>query len=212
MNKRVVLVILMIAASLSASAGGGLLQFGVKAGITSQSVDIMHPDAGLNKLASDGRAGFQIGVISRVNLAMFHIQPELIYSINSYKLIAAPTGQGSEDRKISTSKVRTSTVEMPVMVGLRLLFLRISAGPVFNLMTDNTVKSEKNSTLHGVEIIKPTISFAAGLGADIGKVNIDLRYYGQFKRPLQNIKIADQPDHNYKTKMRCWALSLGYMF
>lgn len=212
MKTRLLIALLLMVTTMNVSAKGGLIEFGLKAGITTQNVDFIRGDAGIQSIMASSRAGFQIGAMSRINLGLLHIQPELLYSYSGYKLMASGNNmEAGPALPTSKSKVRMNSVDLPILVGIKFLFLRINAGPVFNLMNSTSVVNSDKIN-HDVEIVKPTIGFAAGIGANLGKINIDLRYNGNFKKPIQSIKIGDLKSFDYKSKFNSWALSVGYMF
>ena len=113
---------------------------------------------------------------------------------------------------ISQAEVKLNTVDVPIMLGLRLLMLRFQAGPVFNLMTETKVKNNRGES-YFVDIDRPSVSFAAGVGVDIWKFNIDARYNGNFSKVRQDNQIGQDGDnYNYRSKFNNWTFSLGYMF
>lgn len=196
----------LLTLNVSAVWGIKLIEMGVKTGLTSPKVEILSPTYGSYSLTTDNRVGFQVGVMSRINLLMFHIQPELLYSMNSYRLTTF-----SSSGELSKSTVKFNTVDVPVLFGLKLLMLRFQGGPVINILTESSV-SKSEAPPRTVSFMKPAISYMFGLGADIGKINFDVRYNGQFARPEQTIQIGSQESKTYKTKLRTWMFSVGYMF
>lgn len=203
-------VILMFS-GVAAQAGNGLrmVEFGVKGGLNSQTAKYVRASKYENfGLSTDPKVGYHLGIISRINLPLFHIQPELLFTHTAYSLKAAPTAASGLTTK---SKVKINTLEMPVMAGLRMLWFRLQAGPQFTLMTETKFKHGGNVT--DVDVSKPTVSFLLGLGFDIGRLNLDVRYNGQFKRPTHSVQFHDRIEGiDYKTKMRKWMFSMGYVF
>ncbi len=187
--------------SLYAQKGGQLIQFGLKAGITAPSFKLRNPDG----MSTESKVGFQAGLMTRINLLSFHIQPELLYMFNQYQLTDSPSGT------LSVNKVKVNTFEVPVLLGLRLLMFRIQAGPSFNIMVKNSTVNKKGSGLD-LSFSRPSVSYMVGLGFDIMKVNIDLRYHGQFKNSRQYIADGTGYIETDKLKGSQWLFSVGYMF
>lgn len=206
MKKKLFVATLMSLIAYSSFAIGPKIDFGVKGGINTTNFD-------LNKirfdnaywLINESRTGFHAGVFMRVNLIGFHIQPEFNYNWNSYKMNILPQTAGDK----SVTRVHVQTLEVPVLLGMRLLFLRLNAGPVFNVMTDTSTGSGSKAD---VRIQKPSVSYAAGLGVDMWDLSLDIRYNGQFVRATQNLVIGDQGPFNFRNNFRGWTLSLGYTF
>ena len=185
----------------------GPINFGIKAGVITDNIEILKGNKSGSYLTSDATLGWQVGLVSRVNLPMFHIQPEILFNMHRYDLESNADGGN-----ISQAEVKLNTVDVPIMLGLRLLMLRFQAGPVFNLMTETKVKNNRGES-YFVDIDRPSVSFAAGVGVDIWKFNIDARYNGNFSKVRQDIQIGQDGDnYNYRSKFNNWTFSLGYMF
>ena len=204
---------LFITLMLSCLAVGAMAQglkpisFGVKAGIISDNIDILKSGKDeLKSIFSDPKTGWQLGLTSRINLAMFHIQPEILFNMNRYDLRTEMETGG-----VATADVKINTVDVPVLFGLRLLMLRLQAGPTFNLLTDTKVKNSAGA-IHYVKADRPSVSYTLGLGLDLFGVNLDARYNGTFERMKQDIQVGDGNTTSYKTKFNSWMFSIGYMF
>lgn len=144
------------------------------------------------------KMGWQVGITTSVNLLFFAIQPEILYVRQGLTLRNA---SGTEHN------IRSSSVEVPVLFSLRLLSpLRLNIGPVFNIMNDNKLKD--GSDLHGLGRLKPSVSYAAGIGLGLGGLLIDVRYNGQFKSK-NNFSIENA---QYDISSYNIAISLGYLF
>ena len=199
-------VMLLSAGAAHAIGGVRMVEFGLKTGVSTRDVRIGKTENDRYSLSVDSRLGFHIGLMGRVNLATFHIQPEIIYSTSTYKLDASSASEPG-----SHAKVRLNTWDFPIMFGVKFLFFRAQAGPVFNMSTDNTIKPGSGTVPH-VLFSRSTVGYAAGIGFDIQKVNIDVRYNGQFKRAVQSIGIGNETSREVKTRLNNWMFSIGYMF
>ena len=213
MSRKSALVSLFLLSGLLAGAQGRikLVQFGLKAGVNTQTTELIRPNADNYAFSTDNRSGFHIGLQSRVNLAMFHIQPEIVYSMNKYKLAGDPIGDGTLPE--TRAKVRINTWDFPILFGVKALFFRFQAGPVFNLSTQNSIVPE-SKTVPSILYSRSSVSYMVGIGVDIiRKVTLDVRYHGQFKRPVQGILIDGmEQERVIRTRTRNWTFSLGYMF
>lgn len=87
-----------------------------------------------------------------------------------------------------------------------------SPGPSFNLLTDTSNKSGKEGVSFNSSVTKSAVAFQVGAGVEIGKFNIDIRYDGQFKKPVQTFTFGKNYTETVKTKMNSWQLNLGYFF
>ena len=118
------------------------IRFGVKAGIQTQSLKMQGMN--WNELSKSNNFGYQLGVMAQVPLGPVYLQPEIFYSSARFKLqgdLLNPDGTMAESDV--SAKYSVNTVQLPVLVGIKLLFLRVFAGPSFNLLTDTSNKSGK---------------------------------------------------------------------
>lgn len=190
----------------SANARLPLIDFGIKGGVTTQNVDFKrgHLDADYI-FSTSNKTGWHVGIQTRVNLMMFHIQPEILYSHTAYNMKLAPSASSTD---LSSTKVKMNNIDVPVLFGVKMLMFRFQAGPVFSLMTEDKVSGGK--FLQEVTIKKPTVSYALGFGADLSRFTADVRYNGYFSRADQTFLVGK--GYELKSRISSWTFSLGYMF
>lgn len=205
MKKRLLILATAMLTSVGAFAMGPV-EFGIKAGINTGNFNLSKKNFSESiLLINDARTGFNAGAFMRLNFLGLHVQPEFIYNWNRYNMEVIHKGENSSE---STTKVRHQTLEVPVLVGLDILFLRVGAGPVFNIMNRTSTMSGAQAD---VDLLKPSVSYTIGAGLDIMKISLDIRYNGQFKKSTQNITIGG--DHqSMKGNFSGWTFSLGYTF
>ena len=197
--KKIILVLAVLSLT-AATASAQLVRLGAKAGLTMLSTDVK----GVSNAAQGTRwdqfksknIGWQAGLMARINLPLtnLYVQPELMYNHATYQLLK--TGGESE-------KLNYANIELPVLLGFKLLFLRANVGPTFTLA---------NITGGDVYTIKtPDVGFQAGLGVTVKKVTIDLRYQGYFAKKWKDIDLSDVAQ-KLKANDGYLNLSLGYFF
>lgn len=134
--------------------------------------------------------GYQAGVVARLHLPILYLQPEL--------LITSSGGKCSWQ----ALNLKYIKLELPVMVGISLLdLLRIQAGPTASLLL---------SAHEGHRGIREnyehwSLGYQVGLGVDIWRVMIDLKYEGsltQFGHKLAGIEAVHRP--------RLFILGIGF--
>lgn len=212
MRKYIFVVAATFAATFGASAIGPL-DFGIKAGINTGNFR-----AKSDVVINDARTGYHAGVFTRLSLLGLHIQPELVYNWNKYDMNVwnkytawKPGGMSEEENRnlnLFKSKITVQTLEVPVLVGIEILFLRLNAGPVFNIMNKTTTSG---GIVTDADVLKPSVSFAAGAGIDLMKFSFDVRFNGQIKRSQNNLTIGTER-RNFKSNFQGWTFSLGYKF
>ena len=177
------------------------IQFGVKAGIQGQGMTLKSNEM-LDMLSTEGNLGYNVGVMSRISLGLVYVQPELVYGWNRFRM------NGPDN---TSARFSVKNLEVPVLLGFKVLFVRLMAGPTFNLLNETNVKSGNLPQVFHTDVHKPTVGFQLGAGVEFGGLNIDVRYGGQFKRSTQNIAYGDLVDQ-VKTSINAWQINLGYFF
>ena len=198
MKKFILVCAVLCLTTIAASAQ--MVRFGVKGGITMLSTDVKGvASAGEGHRWTEFKskdAGWNLGVMARINLPLtnLYVQPELIYNHAAYKIF---------DTDGKSAKLRYGNVELPVLLGFKILFLRANVGPTFTLAT-----VDKNDVY---EVKRPDVGFQAGLGATLGKITLDVRYHGYFAKKWKDINFNDITD-KLKANDGYWGISLGYFF
>ncbi|MCD7962786.1 MAG: PorT family protein [Rikenellaceae bacterium] len=163
MKKLFVLVLVcLVVSGVSAQP----LKIGVKGGLTFLSTDAVSKISTDNRIKSKD-VGFTVGVVSRFTIPVIGIyaQPELVYNYAKYNVY----------RMDDARKLTYNNLELPVLFGLNLLFIRINAGPVFNLKTFDG----KDNYFH---VYRPNVGYIAGLGLSLGRFDFDVRWQGYFSK------------------------------
>ena len=181
-------------------AGATFAQFtiGPKIGFTMSKLTTNFED-----VTEEAKSGFQFGAFARFGQKLY-VQPELIYV----------TKGGIIKEDLTTYKIDLSTVQIPVLVGFKLMNLgvaniRIMGGPAISFVTN------KEITLSGQELgdavndqhIKDAIwTFQLGAGVDVFMFTLDVRY----EWGLNNIW-DPQGGETYDMRNNLWNISLGWM-
>ncbi len=197
--KKVLLAMAVIASCFASQAQ--TLDFGLKAGLNFSELTNNRPDLYSGTASATGFLG---GAYGRVGILGFFAQPELVYSQR----------KGAFTSKADGSAVITtlSYVDVPVLVGYKLLFARVNFGPNFQfLMNAKQVASSaaKDPNFSKSNFEKSNIGFQAGVGVDLMKLSLDLRYDGNFGSIGKEVSIAGQT-YNYSTRAAMWQLSIGF--
>ena len=56
------------------------------------------------------------------------------------------------------------------------------------------------------------MAYEVGGGVEFGRINVDMRYGGQFKKSELSVIKGDLPASIYKTGMNQWQLNVCYLF
>lgn len=163
--KKLILTFALIAITVSASAQ---VTLGPRITLTSSNLDLREEVA--NVQAGDAEFGFQYGLFARVQVPVvgIYVQPELLFSKTESTITS-----GAQNVDLSFNRV-----DVPVMIGAKIGPLRINAGPALSFLT--SAESDVSGTVLDIKdnYSSTTVGFQAGIGIDILKFVIDLKYEG----------------------------------
>jgi hypothetical protein len=193
----------MSTASAQKHAPADYFRIGLKGGVNLSSVKVASLSANL-----ENKTGYQLGAFARIGRTIF-IQPEVYFAakeVNVDVLNSLTTNQGV----VGFSQ---KSLDVPVLLGIKLGPLRVLAGPVATYAIsastnpDAAVKSYFSGTTQDV-INRSSFSYQAGVGIDILNLSLDLRYEGAMSE-LKNT-IAVPSGFNYSQKPSYFQATLGF--
>lgn len=161
--------ILFLFFSLGASAQ---LDFGLRAGVglAGASIDEFEGGTNFESLESTERPlTYHGGIYAKVSLAMLFIQPEVLITNINQTLQAKSSN--NPDLPINLSFNR---LDVPLLVGTKLGPIRAVVGPVFSMNL-----SEVSDNL-GDNLNSGGFGYQAGIGLELGSLQLDLRYESSF--------------------------------
>ncbi|HRS67435.1 MAG TPA: outer membrane beta-barrel protein [Paludibacteraceae bacterium] len=155
-------------------------------------------------LKSDLAKGLQVGTFARFGRT-FYVQPEFNYNLNIAKI------HYSYNNQLITDDLILSTLEFPVLFGYKavntkLFNLRFMAGPKFrfNAGSDTSIDNVQDLIL---EARKAQIGLDAGLGFDVWRFSVDVRY--NLIQQLYHYKTVDQQEINM-APINSFTVSVGW--
>jgi hypothetical protein len=181
----IVLFTLLLAAPLYSQ-----VQFGIKAGVstdftfTDQTFEGTDIDV-IIQSAENAEWGFQGGAFMRAGFGGFYLQPELI-------LATATNSVTYEDVEAGGAPViynqKFTKLNIPVLLGFKIAFLRINAGPAAAIMI-----GEPKDIIDGATYKGATFGYQAGVGFDLLKrLTFDIRYEGNLNQFGDEITIGGE--------------------
>lgn len=207
---------------LSVSSTFSQFNFGIKAGYNSSLTfsNISSISDGTYNLSSVGNEiwnNFQGGLFARVFVGKsVYIQPELLYSIQKkdYKV----TLQDLSNNTVTVDKfANISTVDVPLLVGIKLLDLKVAnvrafAGPKLRFNAGSTLDFN-NVTGGGFQVTDLTkdiktaqVGLEIGAGVDVLMFTLDARYNvigDMYTTKLKDITLQNLPQNTF-------VISLGW--
>lgn len=199
--KKIVFSIFMVVAACTISQAQRI-DFGLKAGLNFSEMSNNRPDLYSGTANSTGFLG---GVYGRVGILGFYAQPEVVYSQRKGAFTSKVDG---------TAVINTlSYIDVPVLLGFKIAFFRMNLGPNFQFLVDAKQDADsdaaKDPNFSKDNYEKSAVGYQAGVGFDLMKLSLDVRYDGGFGSLGKEVNVAGQ-NFDYSTRASMWQLSLGF--
>lgn len=186
------------------------IKFGIRAGLTSSTVEadkVVFTNSNTTiESAKDAKVGIQFGLFSQISLGGMFVQPELLLTTSGGVVKV-------NDLTTNTSKLkdqRFTKVDLPVLVGAKMGPLRVGVGPVASMVLSS--KSELTD-INGYDdkFKKATFGYQAGIGLDIWKLALDLKYEGNLSKLGDGVTVNGEK-RSFDSRTRQWILGVAYKF
>jgi hypothetical protein len=207
MKKSIVLILALVLAAPLYSQ----VTFGIKAGVSTDfpyssqelvgdGVDLVLEDL------ENAQWGFQGGAFLRAAFGGFYLQPELLIATATNTLTLEGTIDGQPYNEVLDQKF--TKLNIPVMLGFKLAFLRLHAGPVASILfTDPKELTDVKATYN-----KATFGYQAGVGFDLLKrLTVDVRYEGNLSKFGEEVTIKGET-FTFDDRSSSLIIHVGFMF
>lgn len=167
-----------------AQTGSG---FGLKGGLNYGSTGDFENEIENNVENPDSKIGYHLGLFVKADLGRIYIRPELIY-----------TNLSSE---YSIGDFEVKKLDAPILIGLNVIGpLHVFAGPSLQYILDTDFQTDNANFDLGDAEDDFTVGLQLGVGLNLGKLGIDLRYERGLKENeaefsgLSNSRIDTRPE------------------
>lgn len=168
-------IILVLAAIIISASAFSQITFGPKIGYNTAKLSLDRTD-----INSELKNNFQFGVFLRLGQKIY-VQPEINW-LSQGSIFKTPLSGGSLSP--FTQDVNLKTIQIPLLVGIRLIDLkmvnfRVFGGPTASIVQDKTIENSVSNLISPITDtdIKDMIwSFQIGGGVDVFGLTIDIRY------------------------------------
>jgi Outer membrane protein beta-barrel domain len=202
----IVILTLLLAAPLYSQ-----VKFGIKAGVSTdfpyssqeligEGVDLVLEDL------ENAQWGFQGGAFLRAAFGGFYVQPELLIATATNTLTLEGTVDGQPFNEVLDQKF--TKLNIPVMLGFKLAFLRIHAGPAASILfSDPEELTDVKATYN-----KATFGYQAGVGFDLfERLTFDIRYEGNLSKFGEEVEIMGET-FTFDDRSSSLIMHIGFMF
>lgn len=184
--KKIIFIFLAFGFILPANAQ--IFQLGIKAGASTTNLNppelnILDINGVQNlKLAlKNAQYGIHGGLVIRVNITdNIMLMPEVLLNSNKVDYSVIDINNSTVTDSILTEKYQY--VDIPFMFGYKSGPIRLHAGPVAHVYLNSTSELLDNIDGYTQNFEDLTLGWQAGLGLDLWKFTIDLRYEGNFSK------------------------------
>lgn len=189
-----------------------LFNYGIKAGIGFSSLkmdDITGISDGsdvYDLITGDGVMGYHVGLQTRIKVAMIVIQPEIYFNAGGGTVEQVVDGGATE-----ILDVKFNRFDIPLLVGVKLGPARINVGPVGSFVISETTELTDLEPDFEMFSSAMTWGFQAGLGLDISKISLDVRYEGSLSALGESFSVGGS-DFPLDARPSQWIISLGFWF
>jgi len=193
-------------------ADAQLFSWGVKGGLGFSSIkisDVTGIQDGsdvYDLVTGDGVMGYHLGVQTRIKIAMIYVQPELYWNAGGGSVKQVVDGGATE-----LLEVKFNRIDIPVLVGAKLGPVRLNIGPMASLVVGEN--SDFQVLQADAALYKETFTWAwqGGIGFDISKFSVDIRYEGPLS-DLSRIIPDDLSEYTLDPRPKQWIFSVGWWF
>jgi Outer membrane protein beta-barrel domain len=208
-------LIAIIAALLMVQMANAQVKLGLRAGLSSTDIttdQIIIKDAhdldALGISVANANYGIHLGAVMQIQIRKFFLQPEILLNTSSidYRV------EDLKETQIFENIARESYqyMDLPIMMGFKFGPLRLQGGPVGHKFLNS------NSDLTDISGYDPkfkdwTWGYQTGIGLDIWKIMIDVKYEGSFNKQSDHFQFFGNQYAFDKNPGR-FVATLGYTF
>lgn len=206
-------VIITLSLLLMAVVGSAQVELGLKAGLSSYDLaDDIHewrfPESSVKAEIVDASYGYHFGAYLRAKIFALYVEPAILFNSNSvsYNISSAENDEIFSDIKSETYR----NVDVPILIGIEILFLRVHAGPVAHIFLESSSElTEVDGYSHKMQDAR--YGYQLGAGVDLGRISVDVNYENNFSSFGDAINLGG---HSYTIDDNAARLvaSIGYKF
>lgn len=193
--------------------------FGLKAGVNLSQLrgDDLSLTGGSPVNFSDNTnrsLGLVAGGFFRVGRAVY-LQPEILLSQKAGRFAI---NRGGGTANANNVDIRFTNIDFPVLVGVKIAdVFRINAGPILTFTTNDNGNLRETFNQYSSDDFdkafkKGNIGYQAGVGLDLGKFLIDVRYEGNLTN-IFNVNVKDVNNSlQFGRKLNLFQATVGFKF
>ncbi|WP_420385551.1 outer membrane beta-barrel protein [Roseivirga sp.] len=192
--KKLVMICLLMTIAFGASA-----QFSLGPRVTLVNSKLSLKDAATSVQEGDAEFGYQFGIFMRAKVPVIglYVQPEILFSKAESTL-----SLNNQDVSFEFNKI-----DVPIMIGGKIGPLRLNAGPSLSFLTDASRSDVAGDIKDNYK--NTTVGYQAGVGIDILKFVIDVKYEGSLSQFGESVSVGGTTV-NTDQRTSQWVFALGF--
>lgn len=189
------------------------IEFGIKGGLhsvdlVSESIILPGSDQSFEVDFVESEYGFQFGLYTRVKLFGIYIEPAAMLHSTSINYTLDEIGNEGVVSAVRNEKF--TNLDIPVMIGFKLLFAKAFFGPVAHLNI-NSASDLIDIPAYAQRFDSATYGFQAGLGVELWKFRIEAKYEGNLSKYGDHIFVGEE-NFSFDSRPSRLLVNLGYRF
>lgn len=184
------------------------VKFGLRGGISTMDIEaqqLLITDAnGLDEFTlavRDAKFGIHAGFFAKIPIGPIFLQPEVVFNSNKVTF--------TQDNTEGVLSEKYQYLDIPLIAGIKLGPLKPQIGLVGHVFIDSM--SDLQIEDYQQEFRDLTVGWQGGLGIEVKKVLIDIKYEGNFSRFGNHITVGDN-EYAFDDRPSRIILSIGYAF
>jgi hypothetical protein len=191
------------------------LDWGVRAGLSTPDIKANNVNKftvnNITLAVNEAKYGIHGGVWARFKILTFYVQPEILLNSSSTNYTLDSFRTGTTNVVSSIKNESYLNLDMPILLGFKTSIVRIFAGPVGHLHLSSTSELKDVLTTYQQKFDAMRWGFQAGLGFNLSRLELDLRYEGNFGQYANHINVGGRTWETSSNPSRVIA-SLAYRF
>ncbi|MBQ0080435.1 MAG: PorT family protein [Alistipes sp.] len=186
---------------ITCASGAVHTKLGIVAGI---NYPIISLESSCAELSLKPKVGFRGGLSFNLDFHKnFYSRAEVLFNFTRITI--------SDTQHHFSSQLKSTSIQIPLLIGAHFGAFHIFAGPQFNVLDDPKYDVLGERTLFGR--IYPTVSYTAGLAILFFKrLSVEVRYNGLFNKLSNNYSYSLKHSEEIKTKCNGLSIGLGFQF
>ena len=163
-------------------------------------------DAAIDQASRD--LGFKVGLYTRLKIGSLYLQPEVLFTSTGGKIEYDSDITNTANQIIDLNYNR---IDVPIMLGKKFgKVFRFNLGPILSYTVSNRIDLEDTAEEIKDNYNNAVIGYQLGIGFDISKIRLDVKYEGNLTKFGESISITD--DLTFPTEYRPNMITAGIAF